>query len=77
MIKKPNILKYVNKTKISIIIPAYNEENTIKEILKRINKIKIKKEIIVINDGSRDDTLNILKNYKKKYFDVLINLKKK
>ena len=76
MIKKPNILKYVNKTKISIIIPAYNEENTIKEILKRINKIKIKKEIIVINDGSRDDTLNILKNYKKKYFDILINLKK-
>ena len=30
----------------------------------------------MINDGSRDDTLNILKNYKKKYFDVLINLKK-
>ena len=76
MIKKPHISRNTHKVKISIIIPAYNEENTIKEILKRIKKIKIKKEIIVINDGSKDNTLKILKKNKKKYFNVLIDLKK-
>ena len=74
--KKPHISRNINKVKISIIIPAYNEENTIEEILKRIKTIKIKKEIIVINDGSKDTTLKILKKNKKKYCDVLINLKK-
>lgn len=75
--KKNNFSKKTNKNKISIIIPAYNEENTIKEILKRIQKIKIrKKEIIVINDGSKDETFKILKINKKKYVDILINLKK-
>ncbi|MDC0445805.1 glycosyltransferase family 2 protein [Candidatus Pelagibacter sp.] len=76
MINKSNISKGANKAKISVIIPAYNEENTIKEILKRIKRIKINKQIIVINDGSKDNTLNILTKNKKKYFDVLINLKK-
>ena len=61
---------------ISIIIPVYNEEKTILEILKKINKQKIKDvefEIIVINDGSNDSTLNILKS-NKKYYDKLINI---
>ncbi len=60
---------------ISIIIPVYNEEKTILEILKKINKQKIKDvefEIIVINDGSNDNTLNILKS-NEKYYDKLIN----
>ena len=45
--------------KLSIIIPVFNEEKTISEILKRINEIKIsgvEKEIIVVNDGSSDGT---------------------
>ena len=48
---------------VSIIIPVYNEENFIKELLTRINKINnINKEIIVINDKSSDRTKNILEN---------------
>ena len=43
--------------KVSIVIPVYNESQTIFKILKKINKIKkIKKEIIIINDGSTDNT---------------------
>ena len=76
MIKKTIISKSTNKAKISVIIPVYNEESTIEEILKRIKRIKIKKQIIVINDGSKDNTLNILNKIKKNYFDILINLKK-
>ena len=52
--------------KLSIIIPCYNEEKTIEEIIKRIHKYsKIRnKEIIVIDDGSNDKTKSILKNTK-------------
>ena len=57
------------KKKLSIIIPVYNEENTIQAILKRISECKIYDidfEIIIINDGSTDDTLKIIK--KRMYF---------
>ncbi len=48
---------------ISIIIPVFNEESFIKEILTRINNVKeLNKEIIVINDSSSDNTIKILEN---------------
>ena len=49
---------------VSIIVPCYNESATINEILTKIHKLKINKEIIVINDCSTDETLNILKKIK-------------
>jgi dolichol-phosphate mannosyltransferase len=51
--------------KLSIIIPAYNEEKTIKEIIKRVKDqgiSNVQKEIIVVDDGSTDKTYEILKN---------------
>ena len=52
---------------ISIIIPVYNEENFIKELLIRVNNIKdLRKEIIVNNDKSTDNTSNILEKGSKK-----------
>lgn len=52
--------------KISIIIPAYNEEKSIKEIINRVKsiKLKIQKEIIVVDDCSTDSTPNFLKDIK-------------
>ncbi len=46
---------------ISIIIPVYNEEKYIREVIRRVIKsdtLKLKKEIIVVNDGSTDRTLS-------------------
>ena len=46
----------MSNLKLSIIIPAYNEEKTIIQTLKRIKKTKtdnINYEVIVINDGSK------------------------
>ena len=74
--KKKSIQKKNYKHKISVIIPTYNEQNTIKEILKKVKSIKLKKEIIVINDGSNDNTSKILKSLKNKYINILLNLKK-
>ena len=51
--------------KLSIIIPAYNEKNTIAEILKKVDGISLgdmEKEVIVVDDGSTDGTGDILKN---------------
>lgn len=48
--------------RVSIIIPAYNEENTIEEIVRRVKAVSLdfEKEIIVVDDGSRDRTREIL-----------------
>ncbi|MFP4023970.1 MAG: glycosyltransferase family 2 protein [Thiohalospira sp.] len=56
--------------KLSIIIPAYNEENTIEKILGRILEVNlgsIKKEIIIINDFSSDNTQNIVEEFIKNH----------
>ena len=63
--------------KISIIIPVFNEEKTVIQILKNIkeieNKIEGHFEIIVINDGSTDNTKNLLIEHKDNY-EKLIDL---
>lgn len=59
--------------KISVIVPVYNEENFIKQILERIRLIQINIQIIVINDGSTDKTKNIL-DQNKHLYDDLINI---
>tara|TARA_B110000090_G_scaffold197967_1_gene236420 strand:- start:63 stop:767 length:705 start_codon:yes stop_codon:yes gene_type:complete len=54
--------------KLSIIIPIYNEGKNLKILLKKIDLIKLAKikiEIIAVDDGSTDDSLFILKKFKK------------
>lgn len=55
--------------KLSIIIPIYNEENTLKKILNKIENVNIgiDKEIIIVDDFSTDGTRKILKTLEKKY----------
>ena len=49
--------------KVSIIIPCFNELNTIEEIVLRILKyVKYDKEIIIVDDGSSDGTEDIIQN---------------
>ena len=45
---------------LSIIIPVFNEKNTILTIINQINKLEIKKQIIVVDDFSNDGTKEIL-----------------
>ena len=64
--------------KLSILIPVYNEEKTLLKILERIHECKIENfdfETIIINDGSDDNTFNIIKENSDLY-DKVINLEK-
>jgi glycosyltransferase involved in cell wall biosynthesis len=64
--------------KLSIIIPVYNEEKTILEILDRVKNQPIdgvEKEIIVVDDGSTDSTRQKLKNIKGNDFKIIFHEK--
>ena len=47
--------------KLSVIIPVYNEVQTIQEIIERVKQVRFEKEIIVVDDGSTDGTRDLLK----------------
>jgi len=53
--------------KLSVIIPAFNEARTIKEVLKKVEESPIDKEIIIVDDFSSDGTRDILRNLGDKY----------
>jgi len=58
---------------VTIIIPAYNEERTIKKIISKILSVKLyTKQIIVVDDCSTDNTRNIIqKNFSKKIIKII------
>ncbi|HEY2980298.1 MAG TPA: glycosyltransferase family 2 protein [Anaerolineales bacterium] len=47
--------------KLSVIIPVYNEVESIQEILKRVKATKMARQIVVVDDGSLDGTRDLLK----------------
>ncbi len=57
----------MNLKKLSIIIPAYNEERTILELLNKVVSVNldydIQKEILIVNDNSSDKTVKIAENF--------------
>lgn len=60
---------------LSVIIPCFNEKDTIEEIIARVKKVRIKKEIIIVDGGSTDGTKEILKENLSKKVDKIIYTK--
>ncbi|MBD3307725.1 glycosyltransferase [candidate division KSB3 bacterium] len=67
--------------KLSVIIPVYNEESTIRDVLTKVRAVTLDKEIIIVDDGSTDRTAEILKDEQQKdditiVYNSLINIGK-
>ena len=54
------IYKMPEGLRISVVVPVYNEKDTLAEIVRRIRAVPIPKEIILVDDGSTDGTRDIL-----------------
>ncbi len=58
---------------LSIIIPIYNEDKIVANSLPPIFDLNLPKEVIIVNDGSTDQTLEVLNSLSKNYDYTLIN----
>ena len=64
----------MKKQKVLFVIPAYNEAENISSVLKEIRKTVNYADIVVINDGSKDETSEIVKNNGVKCIDMIYNV---
>ncbi|HVK19062.1 MAG TPA: glycosyltransferase family 2 protein [Fimbriiglobus sp.] len=58
--------------KLSVVIPVYNEERWLAELVRRVQVVPIPKELILINDQSTDGTPAILKQLEERYDNVRV-----
>ncbi|MBS3991592.1 MAG: glycosyltransferase family 2 protein [Erysipelothrix sp.] len=75
MNSKPFKEELIHTQKVSVIIPAYNSASTLKEAIDSVLDQGVEVEIIVMDDASKDNTLEVLKPYndKIKIFTALKN----
>lgn len=59
--------------KLSVVMPVYNEFNTIEEIIFRVQKVDLEKEIIIVDDGSTDGTKEFLIKLQKNNGEVKLD----
>lgn len=58
--------------KVSVIVPVYNAEKLVEKAIKSVlNQTYKSIELILINDGSKDNSLNIIKKWEKKYPNII------
>lgn len=60
--------------KLSILIPVHNEENYIGEVIDRVQKVKLNldKELIIVDDGSMDQSNHIIRKYQKIFSNIVL-----
>ena len=62
--------------KLSLVIPAYNESKTLEKLIRKVMSVNLpgemKKEVIIINDCSKDDTLEIAKRMQRTYREIKV-----
>ena len=56
---------------LTVIIPVYNEEETLEEIIRRVKETGLANEILCVDDGSTDRSREILKGYEN---DPIVNV---
>ena len=61
---------------VSVIIPAFNEEQTIRQVVEAVHSLPIQKQIIVVNDGSTDGTDKVLETLRPDYALTVVHCQK-
>jgi len=61
--------------KLSVIIPVFNEKNTLAEIIDRVQKVALEKEIILVDDCSTDGTRDLLPSFTAQNIKVVLQEK--
>lgn len=77
--ESPTLKKDDKLRKVSIIISAYNEEDTISDCIESLQKVDYPKrlyEVIIVNDGSLDKTSDVVRKYEDKKHIIFIDNKK-
>lgn len=67
---------------LSVIIPVYNEEKTIRKVVEKVRQVRIPKEMVIVDDGSTDATAQIIDDLKEeekpdKYFSKYVIVHKR
>ena len=57
--------------RVSFLVPAYNEAATIVELLDRVSRLELEKQIVVVDDGSTDGTGELIENWRSGREDVV------
>ncbi len=58
--------------KLSVVIPVYNEERWAREVVRRVQAVDIPKELVIVEDCSRDNTRAVLEELAKEYANVRV-----
>ena len=69
--RRLGLIEFAPDLKLSVVVPVYNERGTIREILRRIKSVRIPKEIILVDDFSRDGTRELLQEIEREESESL------
>jgi glycosyltransferase involved in cell wall biosynthesis len=67
-------MNYSVPMKLSVVIPVYNESNTLRQIVERVLAVPLEIEIVCVDDGSRDGSREILADLQRQYQQVQVLL---
>ena len=65
----------MKEIKLTIIIPVYNEISTVQDLIDRIKKLKINKQVIMVDDNSTDGTTELIKENKNQIDKIIFHEK--
>src|SRR5277367_4656167 len=60
--------------KLSVVIPVYNEERWIREVVRRVQEVPIPKELVIVDDCSTDNTRTILRQLETEHSNIRLVL---